>query len=160
MDDPETMRWVWLIATVVLLGGELLTAGALIMLPFALGAAAATIVAFSGGDAVWQWSVFFVLALVSSFAFLPLRRRLDRKPQPQGVGAGRLINQEAVITETIEPGPLGVGMVRVGRETWRATNPNGLPFGVGDTVRVIDVAGTSVVVEPVADHSSNPSGRH
>ncbi|MEZ5252921.1 MAG: NfeD family protein [Microthrixaceae bacterium] len=146
MDDPETMRWVWLIATAVFLGGELLTAGALVLLPFALGTGVAATIAFAGVDVEWQWLMFLLVAIVTSFAFLPLRRRLDRAPQHVGVGAGRLLNQEAVVLETIEEGPTGVGMVRVGRETWRATSGDGRRFDIGTHVTVTSVEGTGVVV--------------
>lgn len=141
------MRWVWLIATAVLLGGELLTAGALIMLPIALGTGVASVIAFAGGDAVGQWSAFLAVAVVSSLGFIPLRRRLDRSPQPSGVGANRLVNQEGIVLETIEAGPTGRGLVKIGREEWRATTRSGRPVEAGARVTVIDVEGTGVVVE-------------
>ncbi|NLA36731.1 MAG: NfeD family protein [Actinobacteria bacterium] len=149
MDDPETMRWVWLIATAVLLGGELLTAGALIMLPIALGTGVATVIAFAGGDVVWQWSSFLAVAIISSFAFIPLRRRLDGIPQPTGVGANRLVQQEGIVLEAIEEGPTGRGLVKIGREEWRAMTRSGNPVEAGRRVIVIDVEGTGVIVEAV-----------
>lgn len=149
MDDPEVMRWVWLIATVVLLGGELLTAGSLIMLPLALGTAVASILAFAGVDAGWQWGAFLLTAVIASIGFVPLRRRLDRRPQPPGIGANRLIAQEGVVLETIEEGPAGRGLVRIGREEWRARTRSGRELGTGARVTVVDVEGTGVIVEAV-----------
>ncbi|MFT7645529.1 MAG: hypothetical protein ACI8Y4_000259 [Candidatus Poriferisodalaceae bacterium] len=49
--DPETWRWVWLAASVVLVAGEMAVPGTFILIPFGLSALVAMILApteFSG----------------------------------------------------------------------------------------------------------------
>ena len=46
MDSPEDWRWVWIIATAVFAIGELTSPGSFFMLPFAIGALVATVLAF------------------------------------------------------------------------------------------------------------------
>lgn len=149
MSDPESWRWVWLILTGAFLVGELLTPGSFILLPFAAGGLAATIAAFADASLGVQWALFVAVAGVFSVAFIPLRRRLDRQPAAEGVGSLRLVNQEAVVLDPIEPGPNGRGLVRIGREEWGAISADGSAVDVGVLVRIIDVRGTGVVVTPI-----------
>lgn len=146
MDDPELWRWIWLVAVGIFAVGEVILAGSFFLLPFAAGALIATIVAFSGGGVPAQWVTFTSVSLVGALSLIPLRRRLDRTKQQNGVGARRLIDQEAVVVTAIAAGPSQVGEVRLGREIWRAESNNQAEIPEGSTVRVIDVRGTAVIV--------------
>jgi membrane protein implicated in regulation of membrane protease activity len=145
MNDPEPWRWLWLILAFVFAVGEILTPGSFVLLPFAIGAALATVGAFLGVPVAAQWVVFIVGSVASLLAFRPLVRRLDREGQDNGVGARRLVGQPAMVLREI-PGQGELGTVRVGREEWRADSINGGPIREGVTVRVADVQGTHVVV--------------
>ena len=149
MDSPETWRWIWLAAAVLLILGEIAVAGTFFLLPFGLAALVACILAFAGVGLVAQWVAFVAVAAVASLALVPLRRRLDRSPAQDGIGARRLLNQEAVVIVEIEPGPHGSGFVRLGREEWRAESLHRSGLPVGAVVRVSEVRGTGVVVEAV-----------
>ncbi len=150
MNDPDNWRWIWMAVGVAFLLGEMATPGSFFMLPFAVGAVVACVAAFLGGGIGLQWLLFVVVSAAASAAFIPLRRRLDQEAPVDGVGARRLMNQEAVVIRSIGPGPNGVGMARVGREEWRAESASRVGIPEGAVVKVIEVRGTSVVVVPEA----------
>ena len=153
MEDPESWRWVWLLVVALCLIGEMLTPGSFFLLPFAIGAFAACTAAFLDADVGVQWVLFVLVSAGSSAAFIPLRRRLDREEPVDGIGARRLLNQEAVVIRPVAPGPDGVGQVRIGREEWRAESINRVGIPEGAVVRVVEVRGTGVVVTPVRSTS-------
>lgn len=146
MESPEVWRWIWLIAIGVFAGGELILAGSFFLLPFAVGALAATVVAFAEGSIAVQWAAFVIVSALSAAGLIPLRKRLDRNGTQNGIGARRLIDQEAVVEVAIAAGPGSSGEVRLGREMWRAVSSNQSALAIGDVVRVVDVRGTAVVV--------------
>jgi len=140
--DNEVWRWLWTIMAVVLSIGEIFTAG-FFLLPFAVGAAAAAILAWIGAAVVAQWLVFFG---VSIFALAYLRRFIghqDEGDQPR-VGANRWVGEEGIVLEEIEP-HTGVGMVRILNEEWRATALQPIP--VNSRIVVTEVQGARLVVE-------------
>lgn len=142
--DNETWRWLWTILAVVMGIGEIFTAG-FFLLPFAIGAGAAAILAWAGAAVVAQWLVFFG---VSVFALAYLRRfitRQDEGEQPR-IGANRWIGLEGVVIADIDP-ISGSGMVKVESEEWRAIAPHAVPSG--QKIIVTDVRGARLVVEPL-----------
>jgi membrane protein implicated in regulation of membrane protease activity len=149
MGDTETWRWVWVVVVAGFLVGEMITPGTFFFLPFAAGALAAAVAAFAGASPGVQWSLFGALTVITSAAFIPLRRRMDRIQAPAGVGSQRVLHQEGTVIATIDAGPVASGTVRIAREEWRAESADRSAIGAGSVVRVVDVRGTSVVVEPV-----------
>lgn len=140
--DNEIWRWMWTILAVVLAVGEIFTAG-FFLLPFAIGGAAAAILAWLGANLLAQWLVFFG---VSVFALAYLRRfigRQDEGEQPR-VGANRWVGAEGVVLDSIDPHS-GAGMVRILNEEWRATSPQ--PIKAGARIVVTEVEGARLVVE-------------
>lgn len=150
MDGPELWRWVWLGAAVVFGVGEMSSPGSFFLAPFALGAAAAAVLSFAGVGVAISWIVFILVSLGSFAALRPLARRLDAmsSDQPTGVGAGRLIGETAVVLTPIPPGPDGMGLVRVGREEWRAGSVDGKAIPADAVVNIAEVQGTRLVVYP------------
>jgi membrane protein implicated in regulation of membrane protease activity len=146
MDDPNTWRWIWLGAAVVLGVGEMATMG-LFLLPFALGALIAGVLAFVGVNFAVQLVVFALVSIVVFAAFRPLAHRLDQSSDDHGVGAKRLVGAAAVVLEEITAGQ--VGMVRVGAEEWRAVAADDEPIPAGAQVTVREIQGTRAIVEPV-----------
>ncbi len=142
--DNEVWRWLWTIFAVVMGIGEIFTAG-FFLLPFAIGAGAAAILAWAGAAVVAQWLVFFG---VSVFALAYLRRfitRQDEGAQPR-IGANRWVGMEGVVIADIDP-INGEGMVKVEMQEWRATAPQPVP--AGQKIVVTDVSGARLVVEPL-----------
>lgn len=142
--DNETWRWLWTVFAIAMGVGEMFTAG-FFLLPFAVGAAAAAILAWLNVTVIAQWLVFFG---VSAFSFAYLRRyigRQDEAEQPR-VGANRWTGAEGVVLVPIDP-VTGTGMVRILNEEWRATAPGRIETGT--RIMVTEVMGTRLMVEPI-----------
>jgi membrane protein implicated in regulation of membrane protease activity len=144
--DEELWRWIWLGAAAVFGIGEMVTAG-FFLLPFAVGAVAAAILAFVEVSPAIQGVVFLV---VSVLALVWLRRYAakgdDRQPP---VGANRFAGETAFVLEKIDRIE-GTGRVRMATETWRATT-EGASIDVGTEVRIVGVRGTRLVVQPLPE---------
>ena len=149
MDEPESWRWIWLVAAVFFGVGEMLTPGAFFMAPFAIGALVAAILAFADVSVAAQWLAFLGFSIVSFAALRPIARRLDQEGTSDGVGSRRLVGRSGTVLEAIEPGHLG--LVRIEREEWRAESTDREPVPSGTPVRVTDVEGTRVVVTPIEE---------
>lgn len=144
--DNEMWRWLWTIFAIALGIGEMFTAG-FFLLPFAIGGAAAAILAWAGSPIVAQWLVFFG---VTVFSLAYLRRfigRQDEADQPR-VGANRWIGSEGVVLQGIDPHS-GAGMVRILNEEWRATAMGKIPAGARIVVTQVD--GARLIVEQLAE---------
>jgi membrane protein implicated in regulation of membrane protease activity len=113
MDSPEDWRWVWIIATAVFAIGELTSPGSFFMLPFAIGALVATVLAFLNVDIVIEWLVFVGVSLAVLVALRPLAHRLNRSVDDTGIGSRRLLGQAAVVLRDIPAGSC-VWIVRSG----------------------------------------------
>lgn len=146
MDEPETWRWIWLVATAVFAIGEMAVAGSFFLAPFAVGAAVAAILAFADVGLAGQWLAFVALSGGTFLSFRPLARRLDRGEPTQGIGSLRLIGQPATVLEDIPAGPHELGLVRVHREEWRAETVDGSAAPAGTVVHVVEQRGTRLVV--------------
>jgi membrane protein implicated in regulation of membrane protease activity len=142
--DNEVWRWMWTILAIVMGIGEIFTAG-FFLLPFAIGAGAAAILAWANAAILAQWLVFFG---VSIFSLAYLRRfisRQDEGDQPR-IGANRWVGMEGVVISDIDP-ISGAGMVKVESEEWRAVAPQAIT--IGQKIIVTDVRGARLVVEPL-----------
>jgi membrane protein implicated in regulation of membrane protease activity len=145
-DSPDEWRWIWLAAAVVFLVGEIIVAGTFFFLPFAIGAAAATVMAFAGGSVAAGWAVFVGVSAASYAALFRLRHRLDAQIPAAAVGATRWVGKQGVVVRDIPPGD--IGMVRLEREEWRAESATGDAIPEGTPVRVDRVDGTRLIVVP------------
>lgn len=149
VDDPEVWRWVWLTLAVGALVAEMASAGTFFALPFAIGAAIASVLAFVDAPLAVQWLAFFGASVAGVAALRPLAKRLDVLSPSEGIGAKRYLGQTATVLAEIPAGVNECGMVRVGREEWRAESRDGTPVPAGALVKVIDVTGTRLVVWPL-----------
>ncbi|MEN8234115.1 MAG: NfeD family protein [Actinomycetota bacterium] len=145
--DAEQWRWIWIGATVVLAVGELLTVG-FFLLPFAVGAAAAAVLAFMGVSVPLQLVTFVVISVV----FLAVLQRFARREQESdGVaraGANRYVGRSAIVLQTVSRLDTS-GMVKMGTEEWRATVDSDVELPVGAEVLISGVRGTRLIVEPI-----------
>lgn len=144
--EAEAWQWIWVIAAVVLAIGELVTAG-FFLLPFAVGAGAAAVLAFTGANLVWQLLAFTVVSIV----FLALLQRFARREmdqEPPRVGAERYRGRTAIVEAAVNR-RTGSGMVRMETENWRATTDGDAEIPEGTEVRVVEVRGTRLVVERI-----------
>jgi membrane protein implicated in regulation of membrane protease activity len=139
--DTETWRWIWVGAALFLALAEMVTAG-FFMLPFAVGAVIAAVLAFSGVSPEIQMTVFIASSLLSLFLLQRYVRREDEhKP---AVGANRFIGSRAVVLQPVDR-TSGSGRVRMDTEEWRAVT-DGEPIDAGTEVLVVDVRGARLVV--------------
>ena len=147
--DPGSWQWIWLIATAFFVVGEIATPGSFFLLPFGVGSALATVLAFAGVGEGWQWTVFLIASLAALAGLRPLARRLNAAEQPARVGATRLIGAVGVVVEELGGDSSRLGSVRIGREDWHAETPDGTHIAAGIQVEVIEIEGTRAVVRPV-----------
>lgn len=140
---------MWLCAAVVFGLGEMTSPGSFFLAPFAIGAAAAAVLAFLGAPVGLGWVAFVAVSAGTFAALRPLARRLDTAGgNPRGVGARRLVGEEGLILEAVPSGPDEVGLVRIGREQWRAQSSDGHAIPKDTKVTIVEVRGTRVVVFP------------
>ena len=143
--DIDQWAWLWVGAAVLLGIGELLTAG-FFLLPFAVGAAGAAILAFLGVPFGLQLVTFVVISVV----FLAILQRFAKEEQSNGTepaGAGRFHGKTAIVLEPVDRFA-GTGSVRLETEQWRATTDLDEEIPVGEEVLILEVRGTRLVVEP------------
>ncbi|MDE0613875.1 MAG: NfeD family protein [bacterium] len=147
--ENEVWRWLWTCSAVVFSLAEVFTAG-FFLLPFAIGAAAAAVLAWVDAHILWQWLVFFVGSAVSFVYLRRFVRRLDHDEQPR-VGANRLIDAQGKVIERVDE-DAQTGMVRLGGEEWRASAAEIIE--VDTRVMVTEIDGTHLVVVPVPQEQS------
>lgn len=144
--DNEIWRWLWTAFAIFMGIGEIFTAG-FFLLPFAIGAAAAAVLAWIGVSVLAQWLVFFGVSLASLVYLQRFIRHQDTADQP-AVGANRWKGATGVVLQDIDP--IDGGMVRIDNEQWRAVTEAD-PIPQGTKVRVVEVRGTRLVVTPIDD---------
>jgi membrane protein implicated in regulation of membrane protease activity len=134
--------WSWVVAGLVLLALELVAPGGVLIW---LGAAALVTGALALLVSIYwplQFVVFGVLALVSIWLWLRVRRQEQPTDSPfLNRRAERFIGHEAVLDEPIRDGQ---GRVALGDTTWRVTGPD---LAAGSRIRVVDAEGAVLKVE-------------
>lgn len=128
---------IWLIAAIVLVIIELLTAGFGVIC-FAVGALFSALAAFFGVDSlVWQLLIFAV-ASVLCFIFLRpvVLRFLDKKSKDVKTNADALIGKMAIVSETIDSSA-NQGRVAVDGDDWKAVSFDGSVINKGEKVEII-----------------------
>ena len=140
--DPE---WLWLIGGIVLLIAEVIAPGFFLMF---IGAAAITTGLLSlllPVSVPLQLAIFAILAIV--IVRVGGRRayasKFDYSTDPLlNNRAGRLLG---TVVTVVQPVDANGGRVKVGDGEWSA---RGAPAGVGERVRIVDIEGNCLKVEP------------
>lgn len=124
---------VWAIAAVLCLIAELLTGGFFIMC-FAIGAAAAAVVAPFAGFNV-QLAVFAIVSTLSIFFVRPFALRyLHRDDEKRVSNADAILGQSGIVSQVIEAN--GYGRVAIDGDDWKAEAENGEEIELGAKVVV------------------------
>lgn len=149
LDATETWRWIWLVAGVVFAAGEIVVAGTFFLLPFGIGAFAASAVAFATTSVTASWIVFIAVSVAAFATLVPLGRRLNARSghTEAGVGAGRWVGRQGVVLVEIPGGAGETGLVRIDREEWRAESLGTDAIAAGSQITVVRVDGTRLVVD-------------
>lgn len=151
--DLDVWPWVWLLVAVSFAIVELtVLGGSFVLLPFAMSAFVAAILAYYDVAVEVQWLVFL---LGGGALFLVLARWartfLRDNVLPPGVGADRLVGLVGVVVVDIDPNDATRrGRVSVGGEVWGALTNAEEALPAGARIRVASMQGTRVVVEPIA----------
>jgi membrane protein implicated in regulation of membrane protease activity len=143
--DQSAWVTMWLIAAGVLAIGEMVTAG-FFLLPFAAGAAVAGILALLSVSVPVQ-IVTFVLVSVLSLWLLQRFAKKDVRGELLPVGAARYVGASAIVLQPVKR--FQDGMVKMGTQEWRATTDKDEELPAGTEVRIIEVRGARLVIEPV-----------
>jgi membrane-bound serine protease (ClpP class) len=96
------------------------------------------------GVAVSPWVIGVMAAFASVFFSIVVKAGLEARHRPITAGAEGLIGTTGVALTDLTPN----GTVRVAKETWTATSS--APARAGQAVRVTDVRGVHVEVQPIA----------
>ena len=152
MDDPVVWGGIWLAVAAVLGVSEMASGSTFWLAPCAVAALPASIASFIGAPVALGWLLFLIGSIVCFLAMRPLAKQLDEDlPHVPGIGANRLVGHEAVTIEEIPYGPDTQGMVKAGGETWNAVTDHDIAIPADTAVRIVEVRGTRVVVEPAPD---------
>lgn len=150
--DIDVWPWVWLGTAVVFALVELLfVGGSFILLPWAASAFVAAILAFYDVPIEAQWAVFVIGGAALFFGLYRWARKfVNDTPTTPGVGADRLIGLTGIVVAAIQVDDVDRrGRVRIHSEEWGAISDVDAVIDAGAKVRVREVRGTRVVVEPV-----------
>lgn len=134
---------LWLVAAIVLLIVEVFT-GTFVILWIGIAAFLAGIAAALFEGPMVPWISFIIASVLLLWFTRPLVHRL-REHLPTRTNVDALVNQFAIVIETIDP-KANTGRVRVGSDEWRARAAEVIEAGTW--VRVKEVSGTTLVVEP------------
>jgi len=149
--DLNVWPWIWLGTAVVFALVELIVVGgSFIVLPFAVSAFIAAILAFYDVRVEIQWAVFvFGGAILFVIMYRWAQKFMKEHTMAPGVGADRLVGLTAIVTREIVPDDTErTGRVNIDGEVWGVVDPD-QHFTVGDKVRVVAMKGTRVVVAPL-----------
>jgi len=153
--DLDAWPWIWLVAAVVFALVELtVVGGSFIILPWAISAFVAAILAFYDVSVEIQWAVFvFGGLLLFALLYGWARRFMKDQTTDPGVGAERLTGLIGTVTVPIDPADSDRrGRVTVEGEVWGVVDP-ARAFIQGERVRIVGVRGTRILVEPVEQHN-------
>lgn len=151
--ELDVWPWVWLGTAVVFALVELVfVGGSFIILPWAGSAFIAAILAFYDAPIEAQWATFVFGGVVLFFALYRwVRRFVNSAPNTPGVGADRLVGLTGIVVAPIAVDDVDRrGRVRIHSEEWGAISDLDVEIPAGAKVRVLEMRGTRVVVEPVA----------
>jgi membrane protein implicated in regulation of membrane protease activity len=138
---------LWIIAGLAMVVLEMVVPG-LIIIWFGIGAVVAGLVALLIPNPYVQFGVFAVVSGVLVVFSQRIARRIT-KPEPEPVGANRMSDAVGLVIADIAPP--ATGRVKVMGEEWRAESAG--PIAAGTRVKVREVSGTRLVVEPVEERS-------
>ena len=139
--------YYWLIAAIVLVIVEILTAG-FGSICFAIGAGMAALAAGLGVDKIsWQIIIFAVVSLLTFIFLRPVVIRfLDKKSKDVKTNAEALIGRKAIVSERIDASQ-HTGRVAVDGDDWKAVSEDGSVIEKGADVEIIKLDSIIVTVK-------------
>lgn len=127
---------IWLIAAIILVIIELLTAGFGVIC-FAIGALFSALSAYLGLGLLWQLLVFAVTSVLTFIFLRPVMiKLLERKSKDVKTNADALIGKTALVSETIDA-TQNTGRVAVDGDDWKAVSADGSIINKGEKVKIV-----------------------
>lgn len=137
--------WVWLIAAVVLLVGELLTEG-FFLFWFAAGAIASTVAALFTNSLPIQLAVFILITAILLFYSRQLGEKISKGKPDTNTNADVLIGATGIVIREVLPHQKG--LVKVKGEEWSCVADDGALIPEGTLVQIVDLQGVTLTVAP------------
>lgn len=147
----DVWPWLWLfIALVIVLIELTFLGGSMMLLPFGVSAGIAALLGFASVSLSIQAAVFVFGGAAMFLLFWRYQSLIQEGNRlPPGVGAMRLVGLTGIVTRTIDPAdPKTFGQIRVEGEDWGAITDEPVVLPEGTRVRIVEVEGTHVRVEP------------
>ena len=127
---------IWLIAAIVLVIIELLTAGFGVIC-FAIGALFSALVAYFTPNILWQLLTFAVVSLLAFFFLRPVFIKfLDKKTKDVKTNADALIGRVGIVSEIIDTDK-NTGRVAIDGDDWKAVSADGSVINKGEKVKIV-----------------------
>ncbi len=139
MNEPM----LWLVLLIAFAGIEGLTAG-LVSIWFCLGSLAALFAAWLGGSLMVQIALFAIVSVIAMAVIRPLARKWIQ-PRRAKTNADRILEEEGVVTETID-NLNASGQIKVGGAIWTARSATGDVIPQGTLVQVDRIEGVKAIV--------------
>ncbi len=140
--------WIWMAIAAFFVVAEIFTMG-FFLLWFGVGAAVAGVLALAGLGPGWQLGSFVVISAILFAVSRSFAEKFTKK-QPPGIGADRFVHKKGVVIQEID-NMKNTGRVRIGKDEWRADSHADEIIPEGQTVEVISVDGTHLVVKTVKE---------
>jgi membrane protein implicated in regulation of membrane protease activity len=140
--------WIWMAIAAFFVVAEIFTMG-FFLLWFGVGAAVAGVLALAGLGPAWQLGSFVVISAILFAVSRSFAEKFTKK-QPPGIGADRFVHKKGVVIQEID-NMKNTGRVRIGKDEWRADSHADEIIPKGQTVEVISVDGTHLVVKIVKE---------
>ena len=148
MESSTLWAILWLVAAAGFGFGEIMITGTIFLLPLAAGAVVAAVASFAGVSLLLSLLVFVIVSGAGYYLLKPLISKMDIDlPNPKGFGANRLVGHNATVIRAIGTGET-TGQVKVGGEVWTAVTDDGSSLEAGTAVKILEVVGNRVVVQP------------
>lgn len=121
----------------------------LVSIWFAAGSLVALITAALGFSEIVQLLVFAIVSLVLLIFTRPILRKFLRF-EIRDTNVKSDLGKNAVVIQEIDP-QKGTGRARLGDTEWRAVSSDSCVIQAGSIVKVLDIDGTRLIVEPVTE---------
>lgn len=139
---------IWIIAGLILWIIEIFTPG-FVLGVFGTACLITAPFAWAGFSYVIQFLIFAVAAALLSLFIRPIvLRHIDRNKGQAKTNIEALIGQSGIVVETID-NIKDTGYIKIYGETWRAVNIDDTAINSGEKVRVKDIEGNKLIVEPI-----------
>lgn len=136
----------WIIVGIIFLIAEIGTPGGFLLASLGLSAFGGSLMAYLDFTFKIQLFAYSALSIIIFFTIRPLYLKyLQGAEADVGIGTNAYLGQEYKVTETIN-NIENTGRLQIGSENWRARTEINQEIKKGETVKVLRLEGSSVIV--------------